>query len=88
MIIINMDVEKAGADLSRIPAFKDGEVVTYWADMTQPQVLEFWGFAMNLTKKYDCGTIGFQDGCVLLGILSDTWPDWCEPRKKGLTARA
>jgi hypothetical protein len=79
-MIINPDIAKVGADLSRIPAFSDGTLqnTVYWSQLCKEQVFTLWQYAMSLLGKYQPDTTGSLIACEILGVLEDMWPDYCE----------
>jgi len=78
-LIVNCDVAKSDADLSKIPAFihQDGSV-EYWDSLSKPVALEMWSHAMGLTVKYSIDQVGSLAGSEILGCLEDEYPEWVE----------
>lgn len=67
------------ADLSKIPAFKDGKGnVIYWNSLTKKLAKDIWNHALKMYDKYKPGSIGEQQASTILGTLEDTYPEWVE----------
>lgn len=76
-MVINADVFKSNADLSKAVAFSDGTNAIYWDALTKAQAKEFYDWAINAISKY-VGAVGSDLACGILGVLEDTYPEWME----------